>query len=108
MSTRQLLKGVLEGAILGIISQGETYGYEIVEALHESGFEDVVEGTIYPILIRLEKRGALSAVYRKSDIGPRRKYLSITEEGKKELEEFKNNWIDLQKAVKKSLNIIED
>lgn len=104
MPTGQLLKGVLEGCILGITSKGETYGYEIVECLHEFGFKDVLEGTIYPILLRLEKRGSLVSEYRKSDIGPMRKYLIITESGKKELEDFQDSWVILQKAVKLSIN----
>ena len=52
----QLMRGSLEGCILKIISLRTTYGYEIIELLKESGFRDVSEGTIYPMLIRLEKR----------------------------------------------------
>lgn len=51
----EMLKGVLEGCVLEIISRKETYGYEIVKTLNALGFEDVVEGTVYTILIRLEK-----------------------------------------------------
>lgn len=51
----EMLKGVLEGCVLEIISRRETYGYEIVKTLNTLGFEDVVEGTVYTILIRLEK-----------------------------------------------------
>lgn len=102
MPTGQLLKGVLEGCILGIVSQKETYGYEIVEYLQRCGFEDILEGTVYPIVLRLEKRGSLSSKYRKSEIGPMRKYVTITENGIKELEEFQESWIQLQKAVKLS------
>ena len=52
----EFLKGVLEGCVLEIIGQGETYGYEITQKLRELGFEDVVEGTVYTITMRLEKR----------------------------------------------------
>ncbi|MEG0375634.1 MAG: helix-turn-helix transcriptional regulator, partial [Raoultibacter sp.] len=51
----EMLKGVLEGCVLEIISRKETYGYEITRQLNDLGFTDVVEGTVYTILIRLEK-----------------------------------------------------
>ena len=53
-----MLKGVLEGCVLEIISRGETYGYEITRRLNALGFTDVVEGTVYTILVRLEKNKA--------------------------------------------------
>ena len=52
---REMLKGILEGCVLEIISREDTYGYEITRQLNALGFEDVVEGTVYTILIRLEK-----------------------------------------------------
>ena len=51
----QLMKGTLEGCILQILSETVTYGYEIVTTLTEFGFEDVKEGSIYPLLVRLER-----------------------------------------------------
>ena len=51
------MKGTLEGCILQILSETVTYGYEIVTTLTEFGFEDVKEGSIYPLLVRLEKKG---------------------------------------------------
>lgn len=53
----ELLKGALEGIVLQRISQGETYGYEITNYLIDLGFEDIVEGTVYTVLLRLEKKG---------------------------------------------------
>lgn len=50
----QLMRGTLEGSILKIISIKTTYGYEIIEKLHEYGFMEVTEDTIYPLLLRLE------------------------------------------------------
>ena len=52
----QLLKGILEGSILKIISQGETYGYEITNDLNKAGFIELSEGSVYLVLIRLEKK----------------------------------------------------
>lgn len=56
----EMLKGVLEGCVLEIISHKETYGYEITRQLNEMGFTDVVEGTVYTILIRLEKNNLVN------------------------------------------------
>ncbi len=52
----ELLKGSLEGMILERISRGETYGYEITKYLNDLGFDEIVEGTVYTILVRLEKK----------------------------------------------------
>lgn len=95
----QLLKGTLEGCILKVISDSETYGYEISEKLKENGFADISEGTIYPLLLRLEKNALIAAVYRDSPLGPKRKYYSITQEGKAFLNDFFENWNELQKSV---------
>ena len=69
MIPSQMLKGTLEGCILKVISQKETYGYEISENLRTYGFTDISEGTIYPLLLRLEKNGLITAQYRESPVG---------------------------------------
>lgn len=92
MEDTQLMKGILEGCILEIIYRGETYGYEILSILEESGFEDVSEGTLYPVLTRLDKNGFISCRKAKSPLGPVRKYYSITENGQERLASFKENY----------------
>ena len=52
----QLMRGTLEGCILKVIAAETTYGYEIMEKLLRYGFDDIREGTIYPLLVRLEKK----------------------------------------------------
>lgn len=99
MDKAQLLKGILEGCILQIISQEETYGYVITEALNTYGFNDLNEGTIYPVLIRLEKKGLVTSESRKSDLGPRRKYFNISSKGLEELESFRSLWEDISATV---------
>ena len=59
----QLMRGIMEGCILSIIGRERTYGYGIVEQLRENGFSEVKEGTIYPLLLRLEKRGMIEAEF---------------------------------------------
>ncbi len=99
MISSQMLKGVLEGSILAIIQQKEVYGYEISQTLKGYGFGEISEGTIYPLLLRLEKNGCLDSVYSESKQGPKRKYYLLTEKGKQELEGFQINFQEMVKAV---------
>ncbi|MNY12640.1 lineage-specific thermal regulator protein [compost metagenome] len=88
----EMLKGVLEGSILEIISRDRTYGYDITQQLRKLGFEDVVEGTVYTILIRLEKNGRVETEKRSSEVGPPRKFYALTDLGREELERFWAKW----------------
>ena len=81
----QLMKGILEGCVLSVIAQGETYGYEILQKFADAGFDNLQEGTLYPVLTRLEKKGYIS--WRKA--GPIRKYYSVTGSGDEFLSQFK-------------------
>lgn len=108
MISSQMLKGTLEGCILAIISKNETYGYEISRQLEEYGFGSIAEGTIYPLLLRLEKNNMVSAVYRQSELGPKRKYYSLTDKGKTELEQFAKNYRELSAAVERLFYDVED
>ena len=88
----EMLKGVLEGCVLEIISRGETYGYEITRKLNALGFADVVEGTVYTILIRLEKNALVDIDKKPSELGPPRKFYSLNEAGRRELVAFWEKW----------------
>lgn len=99
MIPSQMLKGTLEGCILAIISRKETYGYEISQQLEHFGFGKIAEGTIYPLLLRLEKNGLISAEFRSSELGPKRKYYKLTEAGKAEMDSFIASYRELEKAV---------
>lgn len=104
MIPSQMLKGVLEGSVLAIISRQETYGYEISQQLEHYGFGKITEGTIYPLLLRLEKNGRLEAVYRASDVGPKRKYYHLTDAGREELAQFVSDFGEMAAAVQTLLN----
>lgn len=104
MISTQMLKGILEGCILAAINHSELYGYEISERLSDYGFGKIAGGTIYPLLLRLEKNGLLAAVFRDSEVGPIRKYYSLTKAGILELQQFKENFNELNSAVNKLLN----
>lgn len=87
----ELLKGVLDGVVLQVIeNKGETYGYEITSDLVDLGFQDIVEGTVYTVLIRLEKKGLVETEKRKSELGPNRKFFKLNAAGREYLAEFWN------------------
>ena len=95
----QLMRGTLEGAILKILSEEETYGYEIMVRLQRSGFGEIKEGTIYSLLIRLEKKGVIQGAFKASPLGPDRKYYTLTEEGTGYLKDFETEWFLVRKAM---------
>ena len=93
MSIRsQLLKGILDGCVLAVIEKETVYGYELSEKLQKAGLKDVSEGTIYPVLLRLQKNEYIVGEMRPSESGPNRKYYSLTDKGKEALEEIRTEW----------------
>jgi DNA-binding PadR family transcriptional regulator len=88
----EMLKGVLEGCVLELIGCGETYGYEITRRLNALGFTDVVEGTVYTILLRLEKSKLVRIEKKPSDMGPPRKFFTLNDAGREELRRFWEKW----------------
>lgn len=88
----EMLKGVLEGCVLEIINHEEIYGYEITRRLNALGFSDVVDGTVYTILVRLEKNKLVEITKKKSEIGPPRKFFTLNDAGRAELEKFWTKW----------------
>jgi PadR family transcriptional regulator, regulatory protein PadR len=88
----EMLKGTLEGCVLEIIGSEETYGYAITRQLNELGFADVVEGTVYTILLRLERNGLVQVAKRPSGVGPPRKFYALNEAGREELTKFWVKW----------------
>lgn len=88
----EMLKGVLEGCVLEIISHEEIYGYEITRRLNALGFSDVVDGTTYTILVRLERNKLVDIEKRPSDKGPPRKFYALNDAGREELRLFWAKW----------------
>ena len=99
----QLRKGTLEGCILKIIDREPTYGYAIAATLRESGFADLTEGTLYPLLLRLERKGLIAAEYRAGSGGPSRQYYQLTPDGAQCLAEFVAAWQTTGAAVNRIL-----
>jgi PadR family transcriptional regulator, regulatory protein PadR len=94
----QMRKGILEYCILSILKRGEAYPSEILEALKSARLL-VVEGTLYPLLMRLKNMELLSYRWEESTSGPPRKYYSITEQGQQFLTELDQTWAELHEAV---------
>lgn len=88
----EMLKGTLEGIVLAILSGCPAYGYEITARLREMGFTDVVEGTVYALLVRVEQKGFVDVERIPSEIGPPRKVYSLNASGRRYLEEFWKTW----------------
>lgn len=88
----EMLKGVLEGIVLAILSRQPAYGYEITAHLREQGFTDIVEGTVYAVLVRVEQRGLVDVEKVPSEKGPPRKVYTLNARGHQQLEEFWATW----------------
>jgi PadR family transcriptional regulator PadR len=91
-------KGLLEYCILLIIARGEMYASDILKELKTADLI-VVEGTLYPLLSRLKTSGLLNYTWAESNEGPPRKYYTLTEKGKKNLEILNTSWKTLTSSI---------
>ena len=88
----EMLKGILEGIVLAILSVRPAYGYEITARLRDQGFSDIAEGTVYAVLVRIEQKGLVDVEKIPSEKGPPRKVYSLNAQGQEDLEEFWRTW----------------
>ena len=96
----QMRKGVLEYCILSVLAKREAYASSIIDELKAADMI-VVEGTLYPLLIRQKNQGLLSYRWEESTQGPPRKYYCITEKGRKQLDEMDTAWQEMVQAIQK-------
>lgn len=101
----QLRKGLLEYCILLVLRRGESYGYEIVQALKRIEDLSVSESTVYPILTRLREEQLLKARDVASASGPPRRYFSLTPRGKIRLAEMNAYWPALIQSIDQLKNL---
>ncbi|PYZ97865.1 PadR family transcriptional regulator [Alteribacter lacisalsi] len=101
ISKSQMLKGILEGCILALINDKPAYGYELSVLLGKKGLGTISEGSIYPVLLRLQKEKLIEGKMVRSSSGPSRKYYVLTDSGKQALTAFRREWNDLQNGVEK-------
>lgn len=95
----EMLKGTLEGVVLVLLRGQPAYGYEITTMLRGMGFADIVEGTVYALLIRIEQKGLVDVEKRPSEKGPPRKVYSLNARGELELTEFWATWSFLSERL---------
>ena len=96
----QLRKGILELAVMGVLYHGRHYGYSLIRVLTESASISLKEGTIYPILARLNRDGLVRAEWVESDQGPPRKYYALTPQGRRLFLELSQEFDQLVSLVK--------
>jgi len=77
----QWLRGLLELCVLGLLAHRESYGYELAQSLEAAGFGQIQGGTLYPVLLRLQRTGLVSVEWRAGTAGPARKYYRLTPAG---------------------------
>jgi PadR family transcriptional regulator PadR len=99
----QLLKGVLSLLLLHLLAERESYGYEVVQRLHELGLSEIAPGTVYPALSRLEREKRLTARLVASEEGPARKYYRPTRAGYEALGTGTAQWSALVDLVSAQL-----
>ena len=100
----EMLKGTLEGIVLAVIAVRPAYGYEVTAQLREQGFVDLVEGTVYALLIRIEQRGLVDVEKVPSEKGPPRKVYSLNARGREQLDEFWRTWSFLSERINQLQN----
>jgi PadR family transcriptional regulator PadR len=99
MDTSQLLKGVLDLAVLAVIRDADGYGYDVVRRLRAAGFDEVGDASVYGTLRRLYNAGALTTYVVASEEGPHRKYYSINGPGQDRLQRSAKTWREFAGAM---------
>src|SRR4051812_19048234 len=99
MDRSQLLRGVLDAAVLAVVRRADGYGYDVVRRLRAAGLTDVGDASVYGTLRRLYRGGALTSYVVPSDEGPHRRYYGITERGPAQLEEARVAGGELGRAL---------
>ncbi len=101
MISKNLTAASTKPIILGILKQGNSYGYLIIKKIKEisGGKLEWYDGMLYPVLHRLEKEGLIKSNWNVSDDSRPRKYYEITEEGKQALLAEKQQWVDVTQVL---------
>jgi PadR family transcriptional regulator len=95
----QLRRGTLEYCVLALLERGERYGFDLVRELAEVDGMVTTEGTIYPMLARLRRDGAVETTWRESPAGPPRRYYTLTRSGRQALKQFREEWVRFRDGV---------
>jgi len=103
MDATQLLKGVLDVAVLAVVEGEDGYGYDVVRRLRAAGLEEVGDASVYGTLRRLYSAGALTSYVVPSEEGPHRKYYGITPQGRSMLEVQRKVWAEFSTTMNRLL-----
>ncbi|OZM74087.1 PadR family transcriptional regulator [Amycolatopsis antarctica] len=99
MEISQLLKGVLDLAVLAVLRSDDGYGYDVLRRLRAAGLDEVGDASVYGTLRRLYKAGLLNSYVVPSEEGPHRKYYSVNDLGRLRLAESGNTWHTFAKTM---------
>jgi PadR family transcriptional regulator PadR len=88
----QWLRGVLELCVLALLARDESYGYELSQSLEAAGLGPIQGGTLYPVLLRLQRSGLVTAHWREGSVGPARKYYRLSGAGTETLSLAAGDW----------------
>jgi PadR family transcriptional regulator, regulatory protein PadR len=105
MDTTQLLKGVLDLAVLAVVKERDGYGYDVVRRLRAAGLEDVGDASVYGTLRRLYAGGHLTSYVVPSEEGPNRKYYAVNDAGRALLAESTKTWRSFTDAMQDLLGL---
>lgn len=103
----QLLRGVLDLCLLAVMEEGPAYGYEMTKRLRARGLSIVGEGSVYPLLGRLEREGLVETYRAASNGGPPRKYYRVSREGRRALAVGVSEWRAARDAFDAVLGLVE-
>ena len=95
----QLLHGVLDMCLMSVIDEEPSYGYEMVNKLRNKGLNLASEGSIYPLLSRLQKQGMIESYLVQSSEGPARKYYRMSARGRVALDQWRHDWREFSDSV---------
>lgn len=103
MLTKELVAASTVPLVLSVLTEGENYGYALIQRVRElsGGKIDWTEGMLYPVLHWMEKEGMIESEWRASETGRRRKYYRLREEGRKSLQDEKEQWLSVHETLTK-------
>ena len=101
MIPRALVAASLKPFVLSILSEGDSYGYAIIQRVKQltDGQIEWTTSTLYPVLHSLENKGLLASEWRASEEGPRRKYYRLTARGQKAFQRERQQWLEVHRAL---------
>jgi len=101
--SKELVGATSTPIILSILSKKESYGYEIIQEVKNISNGEIAygDGTMYPVLHKMEKKGLIESFWKISDSGRKRKYYKINKQGIKHLDLEKENWLIVNQMISK-------